>query len=105
MLGHIVSYRLTHADADQVNRRRINPEEVRRQLFLGHWPAGAQAHVGEFVLSGEELPMIVTKAEHSLGIDGPSTLSLSGQVFLNGNDTLFVAGRYEGDAPGNWTRL
>jgi hypothetical protein len=102
-LGKIVIYKLTKEDADQVNRRRITREEIQKQIFLGHWQLGSQAHVGEGVLAGEELPMIVTKVVQTAGVDGPGSTALSGQVFLNGNDTLYVTGRFEGDAHGTWS--
>jgi hypothetical protein len=37
------------------------------------------------------------------GVDGPGSTALSGQVLLNGNDTLYVTGRFEGDAHGTWS--
>jgi hypothetical protein len=101
--GRIVRYKLTQMDADQINRRRISREEIQKRIFISQWPLGAQAHVGEEVLAGEELPMIITKVVEQSSDMGPVSPAVSGQVFLNGNDTLFVAGRYEGEGRGNWS--
>jgi hypothetical protein len=101
--GRIVSYKLTQMDADQINRRRIDKEEIQKQMFLGYWTEGVQAHVGEVAMAGEELPMIITKVVEQSSDMGPLSPAISGQVFLNGNDTLFVTGRYEGEGNGNWS--
>ena len=90
--GRIVHYVLTKENVTEINRRRVSN--------VGHgedWPAGAQAHVGSEVHPGDILPMIVTAVWSNNGVDG--------QVFLNGNDTLWVTSVWwsEKQDLGRWT--
>ena len=104
MLGKIIIYTLTAEDAAQINRRRTTPESIADRIKLQEgtdrlrWPDGAQAHIGNRVTDGDRFPMLVTVC---LG-NWPGRVS--GQVFLDGNDTLWVTNKYIGDParPGEW---
>ena len=88
-VGRIVHYWLNEQDALEINRRRV--------AGAGHgkgWPAGAQAHVGNAANHGEHVPMIVT-------IAWPEN-NVNGQVFLDGNDSLWRTSVKEGSTPGTW---
>lgn len=94
-VGRIVFYKLTQTDVEVINRRRVSN--------AGHaegWPAGAQAHVGNPVFAGEEVPLIVTTVwpnEH-----GPNFHGVNGQCILDGNDSLWVTSVKEGNEAGTW---
>lgn len=77
-IGRIVIYALNSADVDRIQSRR------RSGLFNGE-PAG----------NGLEYPMLVTAVEGA-----GEEVTVSGQVFLNGNDTHWVHRISEGDGPG-----
>ena len=89
-VGRIVHYALSERDAEAINRRRLPME--RRGI---DWPAGAQAHVGTQVVAGWTMPMIITGlwSEHAV----------NGQVFLDGNDSLWVTNVSEGSSSGQWS--
>lgn len=95
-IGRIVLYCLGDHDAEAVNRRRVQG--------AGHgesWPAGAQAHFGNSVKPGDEYPMIVSRVwENYYSASG--THAVNGQVFLDGNDTLWVTSANEGTGPCTW---
>ena len=79
------------ADAEAVNRRRVprSPDAVE----------GVQFHVGNTAREGDVLPMIVCRLWEMVG--GISA-GVNGQVFLDGNDTLWVTSRKQDTAPGTW---
>lgn len=85
-IGTTVLYVLSASDVGAINRRRTTGESIANRLGRNppQWPEGAQAHVGDLVREGDTLPMIVTRetAEGTM---------ISGQVFLNGTDTYWVA--------------
>ncbi len=92
--GRIVLYTLSKDDATQINRRRTHPSAIGHMSRTGLWPAGAQAHIGDYSYEGETYPLLVTK------VDGDA--QVNGQVFLDGNDVLWVTRRKEGTTPGFW---
>jgi hypothetical protein len=102
-VGRIVHYRLTEEDAEHVNRRRTTSVSVQERMPLvvdyvhGHaihaWPQGAQAHIGLPAFDGQELPMLITRVRVE---------SINGQVFLEGNDVLWVVDIREGIQNGQW---
>jgi len=117
-IGRIVHYRLTAADAEQINRRRTTRAEIAKRIaantckvgedYAGtasYWPLGAQAHIGHPANAGDVLPMMITYVcEYN---ERPNDLRVNGQVFLDGNDTLWVTGilaHREGTKPdlGEW---
>lgn len=87
-VGRIVHYILNQADADAINRRRSAKPN------WPEWPEGAIAHVGNTAQNGDTLPMIVCRVWGEAGVNG--------QVFLDGNDSLWVTSRHEGNDPGDW---
>ncbi len=90
-IGRIVQYVLNHRDAGAINQRRV-PD-------VGHsagWPAGAQAHVGNFVNPGDWFPLLITR------VDDPEPDTINGQVILDGSDTLWVTSIHEGLEAGTW---
>jgi hypothetical protein len=84
-VGQIVIYTLTQSDAEIITRRRTSADSVKNRLSRNppEWPEGAQAHVGDPVAAGDQVPLVVTRANPP---------SVNGQAFLNGNDTLWLTG-------------
>jgi hypothetical protein len=96
--GRIVHFVVTEGTAGEVNRRRADRWDTPPE----NWPAGAQRHTGNPVYAGEHLPMIVVAVWPNEF--GPNNDGVNGQVFLDGNDSLWVTSvRYDPDAtPGTW---
>lgn len=98
-IGRIVHYRLTAEQATEVNRRRddakLNSDVMRTER------PGYQAHVGNPVYAGEPVAMIVVQVWPNEF--GPDHDGVNGQVFLDGNDSLWVTSVKEGDGPGTWS--
>lgn len=104
-IGRTVIYRLTQQDADAINRRRTTGAEIAERIgrntsLVTHWPTGAQAHIGNYAFAGEEVPMVIVRVWPDEF--GPGKPGVNGQVFLDGNDTLWVTSAGEGDNPGQW---
>ena len=74
----IVNYKLSAENADYINKRRQASEPLE----------------GNTAEEGQILPMVI------VGIWSDSVVN--GQVFLDGNDTLWVTSVPQGDLPGNW---
>ena len=89
-LGDVVLYRLTEADAADVERRRADW----RASPSARW--GYQAHVGNLVCAGLLYAAVV------VSVSGPSTVIL--KVLLDGTDTLWAPSASEGTGPGTWAR-
>jgi len=87
-IGRIVHYTVTEGDATATNKRRA---DMQRHL-QEHRDAsnGSQVHVGNTVRAGDVFPMMITRV---WGED-----LVNGQVFLDGNDTLWVTSVHEFDA-------
>jgi hypothetical protein len=96
MLGGIVYYRLTLEDAAQINRRRTTGLAIASHIAVSEWPLGAQAHIGNEARVGQIFPMMVVRV-----IDGAAKM-VSGQVFLDGTDVLWVQNVYQGNYIGQW---
>jgi len=79
-VGQTVLYTLTDQDAEQINS-----------------DLGYVAHVGNQAEAGQVLPMIIVRTWG----DTPES-SVNGQVFLDGNSTLWVTSRSAGSGPGHW---
>ena len=86
LIGTTVLYVLSASDAEQINARRTDGDQIKHRLKQNPptWPAGAQAHVGDKVAEGDTLPMLITR-------ETPDGSMISGQVILNGSDTYWVA--------------
>lgn len=91
--GRIVAYALTEQDAEQINRRRHNAQAS----GIASATTGAVVHIGNDVAAGEVYPLVITRVWTS--DDGDA---INGQVLLDGNDTLWVTSRTQGDDPGDW---
>jgi len=85
VLGTTVLYRLTAVDAEKVNRRRTTGASIAERVKAALWPVGAQAHIGDPAEEGDIFPMLVVRAKDDSNGD-----VVSGQVFLPGNDVLWV---------------
>lgn len=92
-IGRIVHYKLTAEDASAISRRRING------AVPDGWPAGAQAHVGNPVSEGQDVPAIITAVWPNEYGDQPG---VNAQVFLDGNDSFWITYKKEGTLPGEW---
>lgn len=103
-IGRIVHYTLDANDVDQINRRRTTGakilQRIKRQVvdqdggFNPVWPLGAQAHIGNEVKEGDTYPMMIVQTWG----DAP-TSAVNGQVFLDGNDVLWVTSVSVGEGP------
>jgi hypothetical protein len=80
--GRIVHYRLSEVDVESINTRR-------------HQYNGLLA--GNPVKKGDVFPMLITE---DWGAHGPQ--AVNGQVFLDGNDTLWVTSRMVGEESGSF---
>lgn len=95
--GRTVHYTLTDADADRINKRR---DDYRNGPRVSRDPAiiingdGAQVHVGNEARGGQMLPLLVVRVNPGGHVNG--------QVFLDGNDNLWVTSVAEGDGRGQW---
>lgn len=98
--GRIVAYTLTIDDAVAVRRRRTDAASVRRAAD------GAIVHVGNDVHPGEEYPMLIVRTWPNPHATSHTEDDLvNGQVFLDGNDHLWVTSRAQGTGPGQWHEL
>lgn len=93
-MGEIVRYTFTAEQARSINRRRRHA----RQSHFADQETGAMIHVGDVVTTGDVYPLFVIKSSRSGAV--------SGQVFLNGNDSFWVEHAYvvnEVESPyGHW---
>lgn len=97
-IGRIVHYTLSESDAEAINRRRddriayqANPYNDER---VSKKPTGFQVHHGNKAHEGDVLPMIIVRV---WGTQPDS--AVNGQVFLDGNDTLWVTSVVVGEGP------
>lgn len=84
-IGRIVHYTLTEMDAAQINRRRAH-HAVDGQR--------SQIHVGNVAREGDVFPMMITRVWG----ETPES-AVNGQVFLDGNDTLWITSATVGEGP------
>ncbi|MBB1153507.1 hypothetical protein [Amycolatopsis dendrobii] len=94
-VNRFVLYTLTALDADTVNRRRADAEKQR--IEIGDYHDGVVVHVGNTAEAGQTFPMLIVRvwgdAEDS---------AVNGQVFLDGNDTLWKTSVQAGEGAGAW---
>jgi hypothetical protein len=88
--GRVVHYRLSKADVEAINRRR----EDAIAAAASRQASGYQVHVGNKVIEGDVVPAIIIR----VWPDG-----VNAQAFLDGNDTLWLTSRAEGEGPGTWS--
>lgn len=84
--GRIVEYTLTASDAEKVNLRRTHDAAL-----------GYVAPIGNRVTEGNTYPMLIVRAWGDTEQSG-----VNGQVFLDGNGTLWVTSVSQGDGPRHW---
>jgi hypothetical protein len=106
-IGSIVIFKLTEELAQQINRRRTTGSSIAERIKgntpnVTNWPMGAQAHIGNSVSAGETYPMIVTRVWPDEFGSGDAGIGVNGQVFLDGNDCLWVTSSSWGPMPGQW---
>jgi hypothetical protein len=99
-IGRVVHFKLTNAQVDEIAGRRTTVASVQDRIKGGTWPVGIQAHIGAGNSEGDVLPMIITRIH--LDQFGPGIDGVSGQVFLDGNDSFWVENVAEGKGPGQW---
>ena len=80
-IGRIVHYALNEHDAKSTNKRRDDAHKS----AIAATNSGAQVHYGSTAHEGEVLPAIITYVH--------SVMSINAQVFLEGNDTLWITAR------------
>lgn len=85
-VGDMLVYYLSADDVAEITRRRTTSEKIAKQLAIENWPRGAQAHIGNPVSEGQCFPMVVVRTSSP----DSSPIAVSGQVFLDGNDVLWV---------------
>jgi hypothetical protein len=100
-MGRIVFFKVTDDHAKKINRRRTSGRSIADRIakndpeeMSSSWPIGAQAHIGTEVSGGCEYPMMITRVWQDE--------TVSGQVFLDGNDVLWVQQAAEGIENGRW---
>jgi|WetSurMetagenome_2_1015567.scaffolds.fasta_scaffold56248_1 hypothetical protein len=84
-VGQMYFYKLTAAEAALVNQRRQDAADFAKSNPSSK--QGLQSHAGNLAASGDVCPIMITKMKHTPG--KPTTVN--GQVFLDGNDVLFVS--------------
>jgi hypothetical protein len=89
--GRIVQYTLTEEDAQQINRRRDDGRRNRSNAIANQ--LGFALHVGNIVYAGDNYPLMITR----VWVDNGENSSVNGQVFLDGNDTLWVTSVAQGE--------
>jgi hypothetical protein len=93
-LGRIVHYRLSKADAQEINRRRKHFKESPPATW------GYQAHVGNHAAAGQVFPADIVRI-FSDNPDDKTAVNL--QVKLDGTDTYWATSRTCGDEDGQWS--
>lgn len=84
-VGRIVHYALSDDDAKRINKRREDAHYTARANKLHPEETGHQIHTGNRAEGGDVYPMLIVRAWGTT----PES-SVNGQVFLDGNDTLWV---------------
>lgn len=95
-IGRIVHYVMSEGDANEANRRRTDGASIRRRLLNLHWHEGAQAHIGNPIKAGDVYPMLIVRCNPL--VDDAPVPTVNGQVFLDGNDVLWVQNRPQVEA-------
>jgi hypothetical protein len=94
-IGRIVHLKLTDAQALSINKRRADA----RASAIGSTNSGAIVHAGNAAHEGDVYPLLITR----VWADEPTEDSgVNGQVFLDGNDSLWVTSAVQGVGPGQW---
>jgi hypothetical protein len=91
-IGRIVHYTLSEQDAGQINSRR--GDAAARSKAIAEEKTGYVAHIGNSAAAGDVYPLVITRVWG----DTPES-AVNGQVFLDGNDTLWVTSVSVGEGP------
>ena len=83
--GDTVFYRITEADAKEINFWRVNPGGIQGNVQIAR---------GNPLVAGERVPVMVVKVSGGL---------VNGQAALDGNDTVWVKNARAGDGEGEWS--
>ncbi|WBQ03037.1 hypothetical protein [Kribbella sp. CA-293567] len=87
-IGRIVHYTITADEAKQINNRRRDADA--HSASKRH--TGYVTHAGNEAEAGQTFPLLITRVWG----DEPGA-AVNGQIFLDGNDTLWVTSATEGD--------
>lgn len=102
-LGRIVHYTLTALDAERVNKRRADAQNLNAAgVTLASQCLGPQIHVGNPAAEGDRFPMDIVRVWSQQPDDVTPSTAVNGQVKLDGNDTLWVTSVTAGDGPGHF---
>lgn len=94
-IGRIVHLTLSDEQALGINKRRADA----RASAIGSTNSGAIVHAGNPAHGGDVYPLLITR----LWADEPTEdTCVNGQVFLDGNDSLWVTSAKQGTEPGQW---
>ncbi|MCZ4066445.1 hypothetical protein O1W71_02025 [Microbacterium sp. H37-C3] len=98
-VGRIVHYKLSEQDAEAINRRRSDRLAYQSNPYndprVAYKPTGFQVHHGNPAAAGDVLPMLIVRVWNDEVVNG--------QVFLDGNDSLWVTSVPSGDGQRRWT--
>lgn len=91
-IGRIVNYVLTDGDVTAINQRRT---DARDSLEMHRkYKTGAIIHAGNAAHEGDVYPMMITRVWGNATPGQPDSATpvtqVNGQVFLDGNDTIWV---------------
>ncbi len=95
-VGRVVHYTLTEQDAESINQRRKDTTANLGSIKTN--ALGYVAHIGNKAEAGQVLPMTIVRVWGTT----PES-SVNGQVLLDGNDTLWVTSRSQGEGQGRWS--
>lgn len=95
-VGRTVHLRLSDAQVGQINRRRQASIDVGGS---GPEPQYDKLFSGNSVTSGDIFPLLITKIWSA---SPDETTPVNGQVFLDGDDSLWVTSATQGELAGQW---
>ena len=94
-VGRIVHYKMSEYNVTQIEKRRADA----RASQISGTNSGAQVHVGNGTQAGLVYPLLITRV---FDPEPTEESSVNGQVFLDGNDVLWVTSVKQGDGEGQW---
>lgn len=90
-LGRTVLYTLTMNDAEAINRRRTTGYAVGAQIAKDTWPEGAQAHIGNPVVAGQEVVAVIVAVWGDVSTaQDPASIVVNLKCLLDGSDDYWV---------------
>lgn len=97
-IGRTVHFKLADYDVKEIERRRADARASR----ISADKTGAQVHVGNPTSAGDVYPMLITRV-WAPPEQVTETTAVQGQVFLDGNDVLWVTSVQQGDGEHQWS--